>query len=368
MTDLPVVPMFDAAVVNADFDLLSVAQRVFDSHRYILGSNVERFEQEYAEYCGATYCITVGNGTDALELALRALGIERNDLVLTVANAGFYSSSALCAVGAIPFYIDVDEATLTLSPQALVDAVKEKCPKAVIATHLYGRMADMEAISSICKGADVRLIEDCAQAHGAEQNGRKAGTYGDVGCFSFYPTKNLGALGDGGAVITRSPFLNERLRSLRQYGWTDKYVVHNRGGRNSRLDEMQAAFLREKLASLDIFNRKRRDIALRYNNAFADLPLKCPLIDEERFVAHLYVIRSNRRNDLRKFLNASGIAAEVHYPIPDHLQPIHRTSPPSGNLRVTESAACEVLSLPCFPGMQESEIDRVILAVRSFFE
>lgn len=367
MSNLSNVPLFDATAVNANFDLCSIAKQVIDSHRYILGSNVEQFERDYANYCGAAYCVGVANGTDALELALRAVGVDKNDYVVTVANAGFYCSTALYAIGAKPLYVDVDLSTLTLSPEALTQAIKEK-PAAVVVTHLYGQMAEMASIESICKQAGIRLIEDCAQAHGATQNGRKAGTYGDAGCFSFYPTKNLGALGDGGAIITQSPILNDRLRSLRQYGWTDKYRIHHEGGRNSRLDEIQAAFLSEKLKLLDVFNEKRRQIAECYNKSFMDLPLRCPVSYRDDYVAHLYVIRSNERDALRKHLSASGISTDVHYPIPDHCQIVHQNDFRSGDLAVTENAAAEVLTLPCFPGMKKSDVERVVLAVRSYFE
>lgn len=366
MSNLPIVPLFDAAVVNAEFDLHAVAKQIIDSHRYILGSNVDDFEREYANYCCSAYCVGVANGTDALELALRATGVGKSDIVVTVANAAFYCSTALHAIGARPLYVDVELATLTLCPQALVHALKKK-PKAVVVTHLYGQMADMAAIESICKEAGVLLIEDCAQAHGATQNGRKAGTYGDAGCFSFYPTKNLGALGDGGAIITPSSLLNDRLRSLRQYGWTNKYEIHHEGGRNSRLDEIQAAFLRQKLKYLDLSNAKRRSIALQYNSSFSDLPIRCPVFSTDDFVAHLYVVRSTQRTALREFLDTSGIATEIHYPIPDHLQDVYKKNVIFEHLETTETSASEVLSLPCYPGMQQPQIDRVILAVRSFF-
>ena len=367
MSNFPNIPLFDAAAVNAGFDLHSIACQVINSHRYILGSNVENFEQEYADYCGAAYCVGVANGTDALELALRSVGVGKDDFVVTVANAGFYCSTALYAIGAKPHYVDIDLATLTLCPKALTKAIKER-PSAVVVTHLYGQMAEMASIASICKHAGIPLIEDCAQAHGASQNGKKAGTFGDAGCFSFYPTKNLGALGDGGAIITTSPALNARLRSLRQYGWIEKYKIHHEGGRNSRLDEIQAAFLREKLKFLDAFNDQRRQIARYYGVSFSNLPLRCPKNCDEGYVAHLYVVRSDERDALREYLNSLGIATDVHYPIPDHFQNIHQNDFKRGDLEVTESTASQILTLPCYPGMKKFEIERVVSSVSSYFK
>jgi dTDP-4-amino-4,6-dideoxygalactose transaminase len=347
--------------------LVAAAIRVLESRWYVLGNEVAAFEREFAAYCGTTHCISVGNGTDALELALRALRVGPGDRVVLAANAGFYGSTAVRLVGAEPHYVDVDEDTLTLSARPLGTVLRQLRPKAVIATHLYGQLADIETIVDLAAMAQVPVIEDCAQAHGASRGGRKAGSFGTVGCFSFYPTKNLGAVGDGGAVTTDDGDLMERLRQLRQYGWTRKYHVDVSGGRNSRLDEMQAALLREKLPMLDVSNQQRRSIAKRYNRAFSALPLRCPPSVGTDFVGHLYVVRCADRDALRTHLERCDIATDIHYPLPDHLQTGYFSAQTSGELPVTEDACRTVLSLPCFPGLTEDEQTSVIAAVEGFF-
>ena len=288
-------------------EIETAVKRVIDAGWYILGPEVSRFEAEFASYCGSKECVTTANGTDALELALRALGIGAGDHVGTVANAGGYATTAILRAGAVPVFLDVDEVTWTISPQELS---KAKNLRAAIVTHLYGKMADMPALLA----SGVALIEDCAQSHGARLQGRAAGTWGVAGCFSFYPTKNLGALGDGGAVITNDENLSDQMRALRQYGWKTKYISEVPGGRNSRMDAIQAAILRVKLPYLDQWNQRRREIAARYDVAFG----KRPCLGED-YVAHLYVLRSRRphRDRLRELLAAKGIATDVHYPVPD---------------------------------------------------
>lgn len=360
------VPLFSAAAVHAGLDLSTPVQRVMDSHWYVLGREGAAFESEFAAYLGAAHCVGVANGTDALELGLRAAGLVAGDRVAVVANAGFYGSTAVHGIGATPVYVDVDESLLAMSAAGLAKALEHK-PAAVIVTHLYGQMADVEPLLALCRQAGVPLLEDCAQAHGAQRGGRKAGTWGDVGCFSFYPTKNLGALGDGGAVVARDEAVAARLRTLRQYGWSSKYTVATPGGRNSRLDELQAAVLRAKLPHLDRHNGLRQAIARRYSAAFAQLPLQCPPSLGEDYVAHLYVLRCARREALRGFLQQRGIATDVHYPVPDHLQPAFRGRTAAVDLPVTQAAAASVVTLPCFPGMESGDVDRVIAAVQDFF-
>ncbi|MBR6976246.1 MAG: DegT/DnrJ/EryC1/StrS family aminotransferase, partial [Ottowia sp.] len=313
--------------------------------------------------------IGVGNGTDALMLALLALDARPGQRVLTAANAGFYSSTAIARVGAVAHYVEVDENSLTLSVPAVQEALKEKeKPAALIVTHLYGRMADMLALTEICAAAGVPIVEDVAQAHGAQLGGRKAGSWGALGCFSFYPTKNLGAIGDGGLVTTSDETLAQRLRALRQYGWQQrKYEVALSGGMNSRLDELQAAVLLDKLSRLGAANAARREIAVRYNAAFSGLPLRCPPDADASNVVHLYVVRSAQRDALRTHLQERGIGCDVHYPIADHLQPVY-----GGNggvsLPISERACAEVLSLPCYPGLDAAQQQRVIDAVRDFYK
>lgn len=367
MSSLPAtIPLFSAAAANADVDLLGAVSRVLERHWYVLGEEVAAFEREFSRYVGTSECVTVANGTDALELALRGVGVEKGDRVVAVANAGFYGSTAIHAIGAIPIYVDVEVETLTMSASGLA-RVLESGAKAIVVTHLYGQLADIEELVRIADDAGVPLIEDCAQAHGAIRNGKQAGSFGRVGCFSFYPTKNLGALGDGGAIVTSDLALADRVRQLRQYGWSQKYVVEAAGGRNSRLDEIQAAVLREKLERLAQWNNERRDIARRYNAAFASLPVQCPCSTDEDYVAHLYVLRVPDRQPFRESLKAGGIATDVHYPIPDHRQPAYPFSD-LAQLDVTESACSSVVSLPCFPGMTEVEVERVIAAVLEWFK
>lgn len=360
------VPIFSAQAVHADLDLASAVSRVLASHWYVLGQESVAFETEFAAYLGAAHCVGVANGTDALELALRALGVARGDRVVTVANAGFYSSAAAHAMGAVPVYVDVDPQTLCMSPQGLARALQYR-PAAVVVTHLYGQMADVAALAALCADAGVPLIEDCAQAHGAAYAGRMAGTWGTVGCYSFYPTKNLGAVGDGGALVTHDASLAARLRMLRQYGWTSKYTVGEPGGRNSRLDELQAAVLRVKLPHLERHNAMRRNIARRYNEALADLPLRLPLPAGDSHAMHLYVVRSAQRDALRQHLRVHGVASEVHYPVPDNAQPAYPQPHGGDPLPVTHVAVSSVLTLPCFPGLSDADVAQVIGAVRSFF-
>ena len=366
MSDARRIPLFSAAVVNQGFDLAGALERVLASNSFILGKEVAQFESEFAGHVGVSHCVSVGNGTDALELALRAVGVKPGDQVACVANAGFYSSTAVHLVGAVPRYVDVDESTLTMSPPALEQALDLR-PAAVIVTHLYGQLADVERIAQLCRARGVALVEDCAQAHGALRDGRRAGSFADIACFSFYPTKNLGAIGDGGAVVTQDDKLAGKVRLLRQYGWSEKYQVSRLGGRNSRLDEVQAAVLREKLPQLDRQNAQRRHIARRYSQAFAGLPVRLPPSQGEDFVAHLYVVRSAQREALRTHLSERGVATDIHYPIPDHRQPACQARYQAEPLPVTEAACASVMSLPCFPGMTDEQVEHVVRSLQSFF-
>ena len=333
--------------------------RVLERGSFVLGPEVDGFEREFAAYCGVAHCVTVGNGSDALELALRALGVEPGGEVATVANAAMYSTLAIINCGATPIYADVEESTLTMSPSSLAGVLSERT-SAVIVTHLYGRLADMQALRAVARSRNLPLIEDCAQAHGARLSARRAGSLGEAGCFSFYPTKNLGALGDGGAITTNDRALAERLRSLRQYGWDRKYHVAIDGGRNSRLDEMQAAFLRTHLPHLDIQNARRRAIACAYADRIRHPRIRTLSAGGEESVAHLAVVRSAQRDALRIHLERHGVATDIHYPIPDHRQPVMEDQGRRISLPVTERACAEVLSLPCFPALEDAELDHVI--------
>ncbi|MYN15038.1 erythromycin biosynthesis sensory transduction protein eryC1 [Pusillimonas sp. TS35] len=361
------IPLFSSSLANAGIDFLAPLKRVLDSSWYVLGSEVRDFEAEFATYVGVDHCVSLGNGTDALELALRGLEIEPGDQVVAVGNAGFYGSTAIHAVGAVPLYVDVDAGSLTLSPQALAEVLQRQKPAAIIVTHLYGQLAAIEEIIRLASVAGVPVIEDCAQAHGARRNGQMAGSFGTIACFSFYPTKNLGALGDGGAVVTNDAQLAARVRQLRQYGWSTKYRVALQGGCNSRLDEMQAAILRAKLPHLDAWNSLRRVIATRYNQAFSSLDVKLPCSLGEDYVAHLYVLRVKNRAAFSACLRQKQVATDIHYPIPDHRQAAYQPSAPSLTLPVTESACETVISLPCFPGLADEDVEKVIEAVLAYF-
>ena len=360
------VPLFSAALVHQGMDLAAVLARVLESNSFVMGKEVAGFEEEFASHIGVRHCVSVANGTDALELALRALDLQPGQKVACVANAGFYSATAIHLAGGVPLYVDVDEQTLTMALPALEQALREK-PAAVIATHLYGQLAPIERLVQMCRSAGVPLVEDCAQSHGASRGGRRAGSFGDIACFSFYPTKNLGALGDGGAVVTGSDALAIRLKGLRQYGWSKKYEVALLGGCNSRLDELQAAVLREKLPLLDRHNARRRAIAARYNDAFASLPLRLPASVAEDFVAHLYVMRTSQRELLRAHLADHGVATDVHYPIVDTRQPAFAGRHDATSLPVSEAACATAMSLPCFPGLPDEDVEQVVQAVLSFF-
>ena len=348
-------------------ELAAAVNRVLASGCYILGRECAAFESEFAAYCGVAHCISVANGTDALELALRALGIGPGDTVATVANAGGYSTTAIRAVGAEPLYIDIDPDAMNMSAADLA-ARLTPAVRAVIATHLYGRMAPLPALLAVTGRAAVPLVEDCAQAHGAAIGGRKAGSWGTLACFSFYPTKNLGALGDGGAITTHERELAQRVRSLRQYGWSSKYRC-SEYGRNSRMDEMQAAILRAKLPHLDGWNARRREIACAYSAALAGQAVECPRDFGESYVAHLYVIRTQERDRVRAALSSCGIATDIHYPVPDHLQEAarraHGTLAASVHLPVTEQASGEILTLPCYAELLDDEISAVVGALQA---
>jgi aminotransferase EvaB len=336
-------------------------QALMRSGWYILGSQVAAFEASFAAFCGCTHAVGVGNGTDALELALRVVGVGPGDQVATVANAGGYGTTAILAAGAEPLYVDVTRESMSMDVAHLKSRITSRT-KAIVATHLYGRMVDMPGLLAVAGG--IPVIEDCAQAHGARMKERAAGSWGQLGCFSFYPTKNLGALGDAGAVTTNDAGLAERLRMLRQYGWQRKYDSTVAGGRNSRLDEMQAAVLSVKLPRLEGWNDRRREIARLYSERLRDAAVKAPAPPDASDVAHLYVIRAKRRDELRAALAGQGIVADVHYPIPDHRQSAYGGAAWTAcDLPVTEECCDAILTLPCFPEMRDEEVAWVAGAI-----
>jgi aminotransferase EvaB len=349
-------------------DIHQAVNQVLNSGQYILGSQVQAFEAAFSAYCGAKHAVGVASGTDALELALYALNCGEGDDIITVANAGGYATTAILHAGANPIFADVSPNHFLITAESFLHAITPKT-KAVIVTHLYGLMADMPALCAAAAEHGIPIIEDCAQAHGAAWRGQKAGTWGTMGCFSFYPTKNLGAIGDAGMVITNNKTLAERLQSLRQYGWQGvKYRNSHDVGRNSRMDELQAAILLLLLPHLDRWNEKRRNIVERYRAILAPLGLEFQEINNpQHFVAHLCGVLSDNREALKQALSQKGIATDVHYPVADYAQPaIIKRIGQRAALPATEKIISEVFSLPCFPEMTEEEIDHVITAVKYF--
>ena len=337
-------------------------RRVAESGWYILGEEVRAFEAEFAAYHGVGHAVGVASGTDAIELALRAGGIGPGHEVITVAHTAMATVTAIECAGATPVLADIDPDAFTLDPDAARAAITARS-RAIVAVHLYGRAADLEGLQALAAEHDLLLIEDCAQAHGAEYGGGKLGSIGAMGAFSFYPTKNMGAYGDGGVVITDDAQLAEALRKLRNYGQVSRYR-HQARGRNSRLDEMQAAILRVKLRHLDRHNQRRRGIAALYDQHLRGVrtPAGAPGLGH---VYHLYVIRDSRRDQLMAALQERGIGTLIHYPVPIHLQASHRDlGMPAGSLPHTELAAREILSLPMYIGLSDEDALQVCAAVR----
>lgn len=348
-------------------EILGALADVLDGMHLFLGPNQQAFEREFAAYCGTAEAIGTSNGTDAIELALRALGIGAGDEVITQPNSFIATAEAISAVGAIPVFVDVDLHTSTLNP-ALLEAAITPRTKAVIPVHLYGRPADMTAIVTIARRHGIAVIEDACQAHGATLNGCRAGSLGDIACFSFYYSKNLGAYGEGGAVTTNSPELAEQVRLYRDHGSRVRYQ-HEVVGRNARLDEMQAAILRIKLRHLDQWNEQRRANAAKLHTALegTSLVLPVPGGDDIREVFHLYVVRHPHRDALKDFFTARGIGVGIHYPRPIHLQPAYSSlGYVPGSFPVTEQLASEILSLPMYAELTDDQIARIADAMHAF--
>jgi dTDP-4-amino-4,6-dideoxygalactose transaminase len=335
--------------------------------RFILGPEVASFEREFSSYCGAKEGVGVASGTDALVLTLKALGAGKGDEVITSALSAPPTAVAISLTGARPVFADIDPVNFNLDPGSVKRLINERT-RFLVAVHLYGRMAAMPELVDIADRHHLVLIEDCAQAHGSSLQGKMAGTWGRAGCYSFYPTKNLGAYGDGGMVITADAQLAERLRMLRDYGRIDRDRL-GEIGLNSRLDELQAAFLRVKMQRLDDWNRRRRVLSSRYLNELSDLPLRLPdRGEDECHCFHLFVVAHEKREELAAHLRANGVETAVHYPVPLHIQkPYAEEEPPREPCPVAETAAQQVLSLPLYPQLSDGEQDRVITAVREFF-
>ncbi|HKT16773.1 MAG TPA: DegT/DnrJ/EryC1/StrS family aminotransferase [Stellaceae bacterium] len=368
----PPIPQADpkAGYLAQKEALDAAAARVLAGGRYVLGPETQGFEREFAAYIGCRFAIGVASGTEALVLALKALQLAPGDYVATVSHTAVATVAAIELAGARPLLIDIDPRTLTLDAAEFARALAKPPGRiaAVIPVHLYGLAADLRAILDLAREHEVRVIEDCAQSHGALLAGKRLGSFGDLAAFSFYPTKNLGAFGDGGAVATNAPDLAARLAELREYGWRERYVSHL-AGMNSRLDELQAAFLRVKLRRLDVDNASRQAIAGAYDEGLRGLGLDLPARRAgATHVFHQYVVRTRRRDALQAELKTRGIGTNIHYPQPVHLQPAYRgrvAMGPSG-LQESERAAREVLSLPMLPQLREEQVARVIAAMTEF--
>lgn len=343
--------------------------RVFERGWFILGEELEVFEKEFAKYCNCLYGIGVGSGTEALHLALLALSVTSGDEVITVPNTAVPTISAISLAGAIPKFVDINPETYTMDVTK-VESVITKKTKAIIPVHLYGQCADMDAILDIAKSYNLVVIEDACQAHGALYKGKKAGSIGDVGCFSFYPSKNLGAFGDGGMVVTNNAYIAERLRLLRNYGQEKRYH-HKIKGINSRLDEIQAAILTVKLKYLDEWNMKRRKKADLYKNLLKGTPSILLPIEASycKHVYHLLVIRCKQRNELQEFLLKSGIGTLIHYPVPVHLQESYKDlGYRCGDFPITEIYAEIILSLPMYPELDYESIRYIVDKIKKYEE
>ena len=341
------------------------AIRVLRSGWYIMGKELETFEQQFADYVGSKYCVGTASGLDALTLACRAIGLKEGDEVIVQANTFIATVMAITIAGATPVFVEPDEYYM-LDPQKLEEKITDRT-KAVMVVHLYGQTADMGKIREICKKHDLRLIEDCAQSHGSGWNGKMSGTFGDIGCFSFYPTKNLGAFGDGGAIVTDNEEYRDKIKMLRNYGSKVRYY-NEEVGMNSRLDELQAALLSVRLKHLPELTKERKMLAERYLKGICNEKLILPKCREGAdHVYHQFVIRCSQRQKLMEYLKELGIDTIIHYPVPPHLSQAYESlGYHKGDFPITEAYADEVLSIPMYNGLTYEEQDRVIDALNHF--
>jgi dTDP-4-amino-4,6-dideoxygalactose transaminase len=358
----PTVPFADLSRLAPTDRIRAAVDEVLEDGRFVGGPAVALFEQEFAQYCGTSHCVGVSSGTAALQAALQAYGVGRDDEVITVAATFVATAAAIVTIGAVPVFVDIDPVHRTCRPDLVRAAVTPRT-KAIVPVDYYGHPADMTALREIADEYGLILVADGAQAHGATYRGRRVGSLADVTCFSFYPSKNLGALGDAGAVTTDDPVIAERIRQLRNHGRGQDRDDHARIGQNWRLDTIQAAALLVKLSCLDEWNALRREAARQYGQLLSDTEFELPAVDPRvEHAYHLYVVRHQRRDAVRLGLAERGVDTRVHYPCPVHLMPIfrrYRTRP----LPDTEALAAECLSLPLFPGITEAELHRVATAV-----
>lgn len=358
----------EAGYVELGDELDAAYRRVMESGHYVLGPEVESFEAEFAAYCGVKHCVGVGNGLEAITLILRAYGIGPGDSVIVPANTYIATWLAVTHTGAEPIPVEPDEASYNIDPRRVESSIKPST-RAIIAVHLYGQPADMDALAQIARKHKLLLVEDVAQAHGAKYKGRRAGSLGDAAAFSFYPTKNLGAIGDAGAVTTNDPALADRVRVLRNYGSRERYL-NELPGFNSRLDELQAALLRVKLSRLDQWNSRRREIAQHYARRLAAVrQVALPHVASmSESVWHLFVVRSRSRDALQRHLQAKGIGTLIHYPIPPHRSGAYaKLAIPQNLFPITDALAGELLSLPIWAQMDVKNVETVAQTVADFF-
>lgn len=364
------IPYFDlpAQIRSLRKDLDAVIAKTLDNCSFCLGPDTAQFEKDFANYCGAAHCTGFNSGTSALHVALLLLNVKPGDEVITTPFTFVATSWAVSYVGAKPVYVDIDDATFNLNPALIEKAITPRT-KAVMPVHLYGHPFDVGPILAVCKKHNLPLVEDAAQAHGAKYKGKTIGTFGDISCFSFYPGKNLGACGEGGALVTNNAAFDKRARALREHGSTVRYY-HDEVGFNYRMEGIQGAVLGVKLKHLPAWTARRREIAHTYHRLLADTPLQLP--KEAAYaesVYHLYVVRHPRRDELKKHLEASGIGCALHYPLPLHLQKCYAgLGYQQGAFPVAEKAARECLSLPIYPELTGAQIQRIAGAIRDFFK
>jgi dTDP-4-amino-4,6-dideoxygalactose transaminase len=363
------IPYLDlpAQIRNVRKEIDAALARALDNCTFILGPDVAQFEKDFAQFCGAQHALGFNSGTSALHTAMLLLNVGPGDEVITTPYTFIATSWAISYVGAKPVYVDIEDATFNLNPKLVEKAITPRT-KAVMPVHLYGHPFDVDSISEICRRHKLPLVEDAAQAVGAKYKGKTVGTLGDVSGFSFYPGKNLGACGEGGALVTNNPAFAARAKSLREHGSTQRYH-HDEVGYNYRMEGFQGAVLGVKLKHLQKWNAERRRVAQRYTELLADTPLQLPIEDGNAESAwHLYTVRHLRRDELKKFLDENGIGNAVHYPIPLHLQKAYaHLGHKPGDFPVAEKAAREVLSLPIFPELTEAQILRVVAVIKEFF-
>ena len=360
------IPFVDLKPLHNEIrdELCGVFDRILDNSTFVLGPEVQKFEQEFAAYCGTEHCVAVNTGTAAIHLALASLGIGPGDEVITVPHTFIATAEAITAVGARPVFIDIDPVSFTMDASLMEAAITSKT-RAIIPVDLYGQVADMDPILEIANRHGIPVVEDACQAHGAEYKGRKAGSFGVAGCFSFYPGKNLGACGEGGAVTTNDADLAQRIRLWRDHGSLKRYE-HVFPGLNMRMEGIQGGILSVKLKYLDRWNDQRRQAAAAYDKALADTDIEIPTeMDYGRHVYHLYVVQSNNRDALRQQLSDAGIESGLHYPTPLHLQEAYRfLGYKHGEFPVTEKVKSRILSLPMYPGIHSEAVERVASELR----